>query len=513
MIRRNITSAMFYYHEGAFFSAENVRGRVLKWEEKSLRIDNDESIRKKFSREIKRSTDIDIAPDLLELVEPRYIEYEIRPLFFYCSDDKCGWNIRFKDMDEMKDYIVKKGKLKCERCGKMLVQSGHVFACKCSNISDIKEKYCKYHKSEKMGFIKPSIYDVSKWKFRCRKCGYEEPLQMFCSSCRNRMSLKSTEGSGLTTPLSFTAPSFDEPNYSWITNYLDIDISNDLEKLKEVEKYLTNVKSEYLKNRVKGVMEEKFKDNYEYVFERLADYASIYSNTIREDAKDFRNLGLRFSRVDGINLIKGVYGYVVNSFRMEKGTTNVVFFIQDGKYRILSNKIEDTEGIIIEFDKDRILKWLKNNGVIDSIPQENINEWFIRNILLSEGKIREWIYTLIHTISHGLLVSIQVLSGVSVDSVSELLFPEIPAVLIYTNYTTSLGHLESLFINMLEDWIEKTKDTIRECVHDPFCYLEDHACSGCLMISEVVCSDFYLDRRYVFDIFENKKIRGYWDDL
>lgn len=519
-MKRSITGAMFYYHEGAYFTSDKARSKVERWEEKPLtNLEDEESLKIKFLREIKNVTQNSLPKDKLNFIEPYRIEYDIQPLFFYCV--KCGWNIHFKKSVHLLNYLKDK-ELKCKVCKNSLIQAGHVFACQCTKISDIKEKFCrgtkkKAHKNKKMDFERPSLYDVRTWKFICKICGSEKPLEMYCSNCRNRMSLKPTEGSGLTTPLAFTTPSFTTPNYKWIAEeYLGIDMSkNEKQTIKSISDESGEIEHTFYKNKVKNFVKKRF-DDYNLVLERLTDFTAIRTNVDQTESTPF---GITFHRTDKINLVKGVYAYIVNAFKPELGKTNFKFFIRDGNYNILTNKISNTEGIIIEFDRNKVLDWLYKNNFIDEVPSSKVQKiWFIENGLSSESHIEVQknlygrIYSLLHTVSHGLMVSMSTISGMSIDSVSELIFPEIPAVLLYTSDSNSIGHLESLFENMLDEWISKTKeDTMQYCIHDPLCIQGDHACAGCLMISEIVCSNFNnsLDRRYV--IGGNGIKKGFWE--
>ncbi len=519
-MKRSITGAMFYYHEGAYFTtAKNYRARVKKWEERPLRIENEESVKKKFLREIERVTKTKIKMDGLVFIEPYKIEYEISPLFFYCSNNDCGWNIKFDNVEQLTKYIEKEKNFRCKRCGSSLIQSGHVFACTCGNIQDMDEKYCsgknKTHTKQKMDFIRPSIYEVYTWKYKCRICGREIwPIIKKCENCGEKMDLKPTEASGLTTPLSFTTPAFETPNYKWIAKYLEIKLSDEEKQflIKHKDKVDEN---KYFKNKIEEFLRNDFKE-YEYILERLSDYAAI-NEGIKYPPKTYPDLGIKFYKTDRINLVKGVYAYIVNAIK-PSSKTSFNFFIHSGKYNVLANKIENTEGILLEFDRSKIIEWMEENNFLQFLPsKKDLKKWFIE--MGMEGSINKKlpnditnkIITLIHTISHGFIVSMPTISGVSIDSVSELLFPEIPAVLLYTTYTTSIGHLESLFDNMMDEWIAKTKDdTLKNCVHDPICLKEDHACAGCIMISEVVCSKFneFLDRRYVIG---DEDIKGFWE--
>lgn len=217
-------------------------------------------------------------------------------------------------------------------------------------------------------------------------------------------------------------------------------------------------------------------------------------------------------------------GAVLNSFTEErKGIKNI--------YATRLN----TEGVLFEFDKAKILAWLQKNNYVesDSLPDLNdedaVNLWFVNNVrpelIKPFSEIGEanastyYVYTIIHTISHLLIKSAASMCGLDKNSISEYIFPSIPAVLIYCQNSQgfNLGALFNLFEAYFDKWLNSAYDGAQKCIFDPVCAEKDKACTGCLYLNEVSCQHFNhdLDRTLIIgsiDRKEKKRSWGLWED-
>src|SRR5690606_10491241 len=149
---------------------------------------------------------------------------------------------------------------------------------------------------------------------------------------------------------------------------------------------------------------------------------------------------------------------------------------------------------------------LKNNiidPVIDNVPQDLTNEtevkaWFMNKVNANSiktfsaideesDKITKYVYSLIHSLSHSILRQCANLCGLDKNSLSEYIFPNIPAFLIYCQNSQGLniGALFNVFEAYFDKLLESTKEEIEKCVFDPVCIDRDHACSGCIYLNEV----------------------------
>lgn len=184
------------------------------------------------------------------------------------------------------------------------------------------------------------------------------------------------------------------------------------------------------------------------------------------------------------------------------------------------------EGIFIDFDKEKIIKWfencsknesfkkrieaLKNNAETSTFRPSEEKEKMLTNL--------EYLTTflLIHTFSHILIKELEFLTGYPATSLSERLYvneKEMQGVLIYTmaGAEGSFGGLVSQanperFSKILNSSLARAKD----CASDPICYhsegqgvggLNLASCYSCGLLPETSCEEFnsYLDRAILID--------------
>lgn len=197
----------------------------------------------------------------------------------------------------------------------------------------------------------------------------------------------------------------------------------------------------------------------------------------------------------------------------------------------------ETEGVLFEIDRKRIISWLLENGFISNLDKPKSNDeydlkmWFLDRIQTGlitpfteiddtgdKGKITRVVYTLIHSISHALIREAAEICGLDKSSLSEYILPNIPAIFIYcaNSQGFSMGALYSAFQSQFDKWLKHSKENSEKCIFDPICITHDKACAGCLFLNEVSCKHFNkdLDRSYLcgyFDIQKQKKIKGFWE--
>lgn len=245
------------------------------------------------------------------------------------------------------------------------------------------------------------------------------------------------------------------------------------------------------------------------------------------------NIGINSVRYsEDIPILNIAYGYTRGEF--DKGETTLRAFPRDrfdnddskNKIPIYMTEVE-TEGIMLEFDRRRILEHLKEKGYDFEMPEEGEEkEWFIRNInqsqittfegVKSEGITKE-VFQLVHTISHVLMAQLPEQCGIGIDQVGERIFPSVPAILIYSSERGEfkLGALKDLFENNIYPWIDLAFQNSRpkQCVYDPVCFEGVGACHSCLYMNEISCSYFNqeLTRHSLFRSRDGEK--GFWTDV
>ena len=256
--------------------------------------------------------------------------------------------------------------------------------------------------------------------------------------------------------------------------------------------------------------------------------------SFREVAKRF---GIHHVRAcDKIPFVFCSYGYTRVKSEYEDGVQLHAFKEEkNGRKNIYATRM-NTEGVLFEFDRVAILKWLIKNELIDSgnapdlSSEEAVKLWFINNIrpeeihpftTISEETTPEtyYVYRLIHSISHLLIRAAADIGGLGKDSLSEYIFPGVPAVLIYVQNSQgfNLGSLFNTFEAYFDKWLLRANSSAQKCVFDPICIERHKACTGCLFLNEVSCQHFNkdLDRSLIIghvDKQTKKQVFGFWEE-
>ena len=206
----------------------------------------------------------------------------------------------------------------------------------------------------------------------------------------------------------------------------------------------------------------------------------------------------------------------------------------NGVKNIYATKL-NTEGILFEFDRVKILKWLDKNGYVehDELPDFNDEEavklWFVNNVrpelIKPFSKIDPaeaatyYVYNLIHTLSHLLIRSAASMCGLDKNSISEYILPSIPGVLVYCQNSQgfNLGALFNIFEAYFDKWLDSAYQGAQKCIFDPICVSRYKACTGCLFLNEVSCQHFNhdLDRTLVIgsvDRATSVRHWGFWEE-
>ena len=255
----------------------------------------------------------------------------------------------------------------------------------------------------------------------------------------------------------------------------------------------------------------------------------------------FRTVAKRFGiqhvrACDKIPFVSCSYGYTRVKSEYEDGVQLHAFKEEkNGRKNIYATRM-NTEGVLFEFDRAAILQWLVKNEFIDSETAPDLNSeeavklWFINNIrpeeihpftTISEETTPETyhVYRLIHSISHLLIRAAADIGGLGKDSLSEYIFPGIPAVLIYVQNSQgfNLGSLFNTFEAYFDKWLLRANSSAQKCVFDPICIERHKACTGCLFLNEVSCQHFNkdLDRSLIIghvDKQTKRQVIGFWEE-
>lgn len=267
--------------------------------------------------------------------------------------------------------------------------------------------------------------------------------------------------------------------------------------------------------------------------------AALVRDGIRPDYKEAAR-ALGFSNVQlcsGVPIVFASYGYTRKECAPEEGVKLRGFPRKEGKNCVYATRLE-TEGVLFELDRRRVLDWLLHNGIISELdlPQDlseyGMKLWFLDQIrperikpfteiepIDRPGLITKKVYTLLHSISHALIGEASELCGLDKSSISEYILPNIPAVLLYCSNSQgfSMGALYTAFQTYFDRWMKSARENVKKCIFDPICISKEKACAGCLFLNEVSCQHFNkdLDRAYLcgyFDSQNQNKLTGYWEE-
>ena len=132
-------------------------------------------------------------------------------------------------------------------------------------------------------------------------------------------------------------------------------------------------------------------------------------------------------------------------------------------------------------------------------------------------KITKNVFALLHSMSHALMNAAGELSGLSSNSLTEIIIVETASIFIYaqTSQGIPLGALSGMAETNYAYFLKKAFDESKKCVFDPICTERDNtACSACLIIPEISCNHFNaeLGRKYLYSIdgVESPTI-GFWE--
>lgn len=253
--------------------------------------------------------------------------------------------------------------------------------------------------------------------------------------------------------------------------------------------------------------------------------------TYRQFIGKFNDIGVcSATYLEDIPLINLSYGFVRGEFKL-KETTLKPFptdeFDKEGNRIPIYLTQMKSEGLLLEIDRRKIIGFLAEKGTIKEVPKQGKEkEWFIKNVdptkitrfsgVLERGATRD-VFNLIHTISHALMKQIPDQCGIGINQIGELIFPSIPAILIFSREIGDfrLGALKDLFEYKIYPWVDISFRASRSgsCIYDPVCFHGDGSCHSCMLLNEISCGYFNqgLSRHNLFGSMR-RKTKGFWDE-
>ncbi|HYX18909.1 MAG TPA: DUF1998 domain-containing protein [Nostoc sp.] len=183
------------------------------------------------------------------------------------------------------------------------------------------------------------------------------------------------------------------------------------------------------------------------------------------------------------------------------------------------------EGVFIAFRKEAIEDWLKREAVKKRGRElsRGFDIWCARKGIDQEKekvKFPGLQYTMLHSLSHLLIVAVSLECGYAASSIRERIYASDAGygILLYTGSSGSEGTLGGLVEvgKRIEYHLEVALEQGRLCSNDPVCaqhrpdneqeerFLHGSACHGCLLIAETSCErrNEFLDRALVVSTVE-----------
>lgn len=219
--------------------------------------------------------------------------------------------------------------------------------------------------------------------------------------------------------------------------------------------------------------------------------------------------------VDNVPLLNTVFGYTRASPDASETTLRPFNHPYGLDALAVWGDRSPSEAIILELDRAAIVEWLHENDYIadskmpDTDDEADLKRWFLENVDNTQvqnpftpidNDLTEIIYRLVHSASHSLMGTASEQCGLSTDSISELLLPTVPAIVLYAQSMEhfALGGMFTLFKTRIHPWIDDAVGHADRCIYDPACLEDDTgaACHACLHVSEFTC-EYYngaLDR-------------------
>lgn len=206
---------------------------------------------------------------------------------------------------------------------------------------------------------------------------------------------------------------------------------------------------------------------------------------------------------------------------------------RDGTANLVYGAKLDTEGILFEISQRKIVEWLYENNIIseEQLPDldddVSVKKWFAQYVhsdvismfgeIDDSEKITKNVFALLHSMSHAFMNAAGELSGLSSNSLTEIILVETASIFIYaqTSQGIPLGALSGMAESNYAYFLKKAFDEAKNCVFDPICMeRDDTAYSACLIIPEISCNHFNaeLGRKYLYSIdgVDNPAV-GFWE--
>ena len=204
----------------------------------------------------------------------------------------------------------------------------------------------------------------------------------------------------------------------------------------------------------------------------------------------------------------------------------------DGRQNYVYAARLETEGILFEIDQRKIIEWLFKNRVIseaqlpDLEDTVSVKKWFAEYVhsdkitmfgeIDPSEQITKHVFSLLHSMSHCFIKTAGEMSGLSGNSLSEIIIAETASIFIYAQSSQGvpLGALSGLFESSYYSYMQNVFANNRNCIFDPICTdRDDTSCSACIQLPDVTCHYFNtcLGRKYLYTMHNEENLLGFWE--
>lgn len=552
MTGNEISMKSFLYH--SFHDCYNVKSSCIS---KSVIHDNGiapvpindtERISNLIKDKIRRFDSSDFQEgDTFSFVKPNLINRVLEPRTFICKQCRHIVNIE----DHLRRFNLRDARtaLRCPRdddrhtATPTLYQIPHVFVhSRCGRVEEVRQMFCRNCKTEmELNFNSDDI-GGSYWE--CRRCYHSSSpelkengrrlLMTWCYECSrgqeegdaNRS--EETKMRLVTARTARRAQAFSSiyASGNWkefLSKWLGIKINREVDASKlpdYVKKAMETdpgVREAILKQMGYEQIDEKEIGNIEKdVRDELTEFSGIYSQegTIELESVDpetaaavKRTFGISALYADGLPIIEGVYGYTAGTY---SNSAKLILFSSTSAsdHRVFVRDFR-TEAIVLTLDSENVKSWLKKNGI-------EVNGDLKKHMLTADAESPEVLLLrkMLHSISHLMIKKSDIYSGVSRETLSEIIFPRALSFVLYNTAGSTQGSLKTTFESLMFQWISGARAGAETCIYDPLCSGREKPCHACMFIAERNCSGFFnqeLDRALVFS--KRGGVFGFWGSI
>jgi hypothetical protein len=475
---------------------------------------------------------------------------EMAPTTFVCVARGCGYVVALKQQIERGRLTPQD--LKCPICRSGLKQIVHVFGhSRCGRVEEITPRKCPECREPMRLILDNQAFGRSQW--RCPNRHEPKDLSMLCQDCLNagvppEVARMTPYAAGAAVkPTSLTK--IDIPSDAeWedvarerlqirqesvrqliLAQYEGDPIASEAvkQRLNSSESVRRQMYEQFLASRpdlgaradaliaaIGGEPEfgiQTMLAEYKGVADQASSTQDPLSTFIRNSIFTKFHLSPRY--ISNLPIMEMIYGYQVGTSR---ASAKIRTFDKSGYESVVLAHRTETEAALFDLDPATLATWV-GAKVGQSIDVLALQKMLIRpEADATSQEVYDSVEALLHTLSHLMIRQSELYTGLSRETLSELIFPPAMALAIYAADGSELGALRNCFASFrLREWLRAAHNASKICSLDPSCaerkLRDTAACINCLFIAERSCNGYWnekLDRLLVSNVGGGD---GFWD--